>query len=298
MNPIRKITFIGVGNMGGPMAGQLAKKEFELTVYDAREGMMHAFVREHGGKTAATLADAGRGADAVIFMVPDDKVVRQVLFSDGLADHLAHGTVVIDMSSSGPAGTMAIGKDLAALGIGYVDAPVMGGVIFARNATLDIMAGGEPQLIEHCRPLFEAMGRKLYVCGALGSGHLLKSLTNYINACALINTLEAMVIGRKFGLETRVMADAIEAMCNGRQHPIGKKVVPHVMTRKYGTGMSMQFIAKDLRIAVEAARNMNAAAPLCEKTAELWAAACEKLGGTRDQTEIARYWEEATGVRL
>jgi len=298
VNPISKITFIGVGNMGGPMAGQLAKKEFELTVFDAREGMMHAFVREHGGKTAATLADAGRGADAVIFMVPDDKVVRQVLFSDGLADHLARGSVAIDMSSSAPAGTMAIGKDLAARGIGYVDAPVMGGVLFARDATLDIMAGGEPELIERCRPLFEAMGRKIYVCGALGSGHMLKSLTNYINACALINTLEAMVIGRKFGLDSEVMADAIDAMCNGRQHPIGKKVVPHVMTRKYGTGMSMQFIAKDLRIAVEAARNMNAAAPLCEKTAELWAAACEKLGGTRDQTEIARYWEEATGVRL
>ena len=284
--------------MGSPMAGQLVKKEFDLTVFDAREGMMHAFVREHGGKTAATLADAGRGADAVIFMVPDDKAVRQVLFSDGLADHLARGTVVIDMSSSAPAATIAIGKDLASRGIGYVDAPVMGGVIFARDATLDIMAGGEPELIERCWPLFEAMGRKIYACGALGSGHMLKSLTNYVNACALINTLEAMVIGRKFGLESRVMADAIEAMCNGRQHPIGKKVVPHVMTRKYGTGMSMQFIAKDLRIAVEAARNMNAAAPLCEKTAELWAAACEKLGGTRDQTEIARYWEEATGVRL
>lgn len=298
MNPIKKISFIGVGNMGNPMAGQLVKKGFELTVFDAREGTMHAFVREHGGKAAATLADAGRGADAVIFMVPDDNVVRQVLFANGLADSLARGATVIDMSSSAPAGTIAIGKDLASRGIGYVDAPVMGGVIFAKDATLDIMAGGEPELIERCRPLFEAMGRKLYACGALGSGHMLKSLTNYINACALINTLEAMVIGRKFGLDSEVMAGAIDAMCNGRQHPIGKKVVPHVLTRKYGTGMAMQFIAKDLGIAVEAARNMDAAAPLCEKTAELWAAACEKLGGTRDQTEIARYWEDATGVRL
>src|SRR5260221_10025347 len=98
--------------MGAPMAGQLVKKEFDLTVFDVREGMMHAFVREHGGKTAATLADAGRGADAVIFMVPDDKAVRQVLFSDGLPVHLAHGSVVIDMSSSAPAGTIAIRKDL------------------------------------------------------------------------------------------------------------------------------------------------------------------------------------------
>jgi len=298
VNPISKITFIGVGNMGGPMAGQLAKKEFELTVFDAREGMMHAFVREHGGKTAATLADAGRGADAVIFMVPDDKVVRQVLFSDGLADHLARGSVAIDMSSSAPAGTMAIGKDLAARGIGYVDAPVMGGVVFAKDATLDIMAGGEPAHVERCTPIFEAIGRKLYICGPLGSGHMLKCLTNYINACAMINTLEAMTIGAKFGLDSGVMADAIESMCNGRQHPIAKKVVPHVLTRQYGTGMAMQFIAKDVKIAVDTAHSINAAAPLAEKTAELWAAACKQHGGKLDQTEIVRYWETASGVKL
>ncbi len=298
MNAVRKIGFIGVGHMGNPMAGQLVKKGFDVTAFDVREGAMHAFVAEHGGKTAPTLAAAGRGADAVIFMVPDDKVVRRVLLDDGLANHLARGAVVIDMSSSAPAATIAIGRELAQRGIVYVDAPVMGGVVFAKDATLDIMVGGEPALIERCRPLFEAMGRKLYACGPLGSGHALKALTNYINACALINTIEAMVIGRKFGLDSRVMADAIDAMCNGRQHPIVKKVVPHVLTRKYGTGMAMQFIAKDVRIAVDTAKSIGAAVPLGEKTAELWAAACEKLGGTRDQTEIVRYWEEASGVKL
>ncbi len=298
MTEIRKISFIGLGNMGNPMAGQLVKKGFDVTAFDMREAAMHVYAAQHGGRTAATLAAAGRDADAVIFMVPDDQVVRQILFDDGLADHLRRGAVVIDMSSSSPDGTVATGGALAQRGIGCVDAPVMGGVVFANDASLDIMAGGEPELIKRCRPVFEAMGRKLYVCGAIGSGHMLKTLANYINACTFINTLEAMVIGRKFGLDSAVMAGAIDAMCNGRQHPLVKKVVPQVLTRKYGTGMSMQFIAKDLRIAAHAARSMNAAAPLCEKTAELWAAACEKLGGTRDQTEIVRYWEETTGVRL
>ena len=298
MHPIKSITFIGVGNMGNPMAGQLAKKGFDVAVFDARTETAQAFVQQHGGRAAATLAGAAQGADAVIFMVPDDKVVRQVLFADGLAASLARGTTVIDMSSSAPAGTIAIGKDLAALGIGYVDAPVMGGVIFAQDATLDIMAGGDAVLVERCKPLFEAMARKLYVCGPLGSGHVLKCLANYINACAMINTLEAMTIGRKFGLDSGVMADAIESMCNGRQHPIAKKVVPHVLTRKYGTGMAMQFIAKDVKIAVDAAHSVNAAAPLAEKTAELWAAACKQLGGKLDQTEIVRYWESASGVKL
>ena len=298
MNPIKKISFIGVGNMGNAMAGQLVKKGFDVTVFDARAETAQAFVNQHGGKAAATVADAGRGADAVIFMVPDDKVVRQVLFADGLADSLTRDATVIDMSSSAPEGTIAIGKDLAARGIGYVDAPVMGGVIFAKDATLDIMVGGEPALVDRCKPLFDAMSRKLYVCGPLGSGHVLKCLTNYINACALINTLEAMTIGAKFGLDSGVMADAIEAMCNGRQHPVAKKVVPHVLTRKYGTGMAMQFIAKDVKIAVDSAHSVGAAAPLAEKTAELWAAACEKLGGKLDQTEIVRYWEEKSGVKL
>ncbi len=298
MNPIKKVTFIGVGNMGNAMAGQLVKKGFDVTVFDARAETAQAFVKQHGGKAAATVADAGRDADAVIFMVPDDKVVRQVLFADGLADSLTRDATVIDMSSSAPEGTIAIGKDLAARGIGYVDAPVMGGVVFAKDATLDIMVGGEAAAVERCKPLFDAMSRKLYVCGPLGSGHVLKCLTNYINACALINTLEAMTIGAKFGLDSGVMADAIEAMCNGRQHPVAKKVVPHVLTRKYGTGMAMQFIAKDVKIAVDSAHSIGAAAPLAEKTAELWAAACEKLGGKLDQTEIVRYWEDASGVKL
>jgi 3-hydroxyisobutyrate dehydrogenase len=221
-----------------------------------------------------------------------------VLFDDGLADRLAPGTVVIDMSSSDPEGTVAIGAALAARRIDYLDAPVMGGVPFARDGTLDIMVGGPSATIERCRPLFATLGRKLYCCGPLGSGHVMKALANCINACALANTLEAMVIGRKFGLDTAVMADAVEAMCNGRQHPIAKKVVPQVLTRRYGTGMAMGFIAKDVQIAANVAQRMGVDAPMADQVAELWRAASERLGGERDQTEIVRYWEEQSGTKL
>jgi 3-hydroxyisobutyrate dehydrogenase len=298
VNPIEKITFIGVGNMGNPMAGHLVKKGFDVTVFDARAETAQAFVKQHGGKSAATLHDAGRGADAVIFMVPSDKTVREVLFDGKLAAALAKGTLAIDMSSSDPRGTVAIGKDLAASGIGYVDAPVMGGVIFAKDATLDIMVGGEAALVGRAMPIFNALGQKVYRAGPLGSGHALKSLTNYINACALINVIEAMTIGKKFGIDTQVMVESITAMCATRNHPLQKKIVPQVLTRNYGTGMAMQFIAKDVKIAVETAKSVGAAVPLGEKTAELWAAACEQLGGKLDQTEIVRFWEEKSGVKL
>jgi 3-hydroxyisobutyrate dehydrogenase len=298
MANIKNIGFIGIGNMGAPMAGQLARKGFALTVYDTHAPTAEACAREYGARVARTAAEVGEGADAVIFMLPNGSVVRQVLFGDGLAARLAPGSIAIDMGTSAPAVTQAIGTELAALGIGYLDAPVMGGVVFAKDASLDIMAGGDAALIERCRPLFDAMGRKLWLCGDLGSAHVLKAMTNYINACAFINTLEAMVIGRKFGLDTTVMAEAIDAMCNGRQHPVVKKVIPHVLTRKYGTGMAMQLIAKDVRIAVDAAHSVGAAVPLGEATAQLWSAACEQLGGSRDHSEIVRYWEDATGVQL
>jgi 3-hydroxyisobutyrate dehydrogenase len=126
----------------------------------------------------------------------------------------------------------------------------------------------------------------------------MKALANYVNACALINSIEAMTIGKQFGLDPKLMAGALTTMCAGRNHPIEKKIVPHILTRRFGTGMAMGFIAKDVRIAVDTAHAIGAFAPLGERVSELWSAAAEKLGASLDQTEVARYWEEATGVRL
>ena len=302
MNAIKKIGFVGIGNMGAPMAGHLVKKGYDVTVYDIRPEVTKAFVSQHGGRAAATLVDAAHGMDAVITMLPDDKVVRTAVLGDGsencLAAGLAKGALIVDMSTSNPSATRSLAEALKPRGIEVVDAPVMGGVIFAKDATLDIMAGGEAWQVERVKPVLLAMGRNVITCGGTGTAHALKALANYVNACALINAVEAMTIGKKFGLDSKLMADALTMMCAGRNHPVEKKVVPHVLTRKYGTGMAMAFIAKDVRIAVETARSVGAFAPLGEKVSELWTAAAEKLGGTLDQTEIARYWEEATGVRL
>jgi 3-hydroxyisobutyrate dehydrogenase len=302
MAEIKKVGFIGVGRMGNPMAGHLVRAGYDVTIFDIRPEALQAFVAQHGGKAASSLAEVGQCADAVITMLPDDRVVRKVILGDGQGDRvaagLAQGSVAIDMSTSDPTGTVSLGRELAVLGVGLIDAPVMGGVIFAKDATLDIMVGGEAELIERCRPLFDTMGRQVFRCGGLGSAHALKALNNYVNACALINVIEALTIGRKFGLDTKVMVDSMISMCAGRNHPIEKKVIPHVLTRKYDTGMTMGFIAKDVRIAIDMAKAIGAPAPLGERCAELWAEAAERLGPALDQTEIVRYWEEAAGVGL
>lgn len=299
---IHKVGFIGVGNMGNPMAGHLVKAGFDVAVFDIRTEVARAFVAQHGGRTARSLADVADGADAVITMLPNDKVVRQVVLGDGsencVAAGLAKGAIVIDMSTSDPTGTRGLAEALAPRGIAVIDAPVMGGVVFAKDGTLDIMAGGDASLLERCRPLFAAMGRSVIHCGEVGTAHALKALANYVNACALINAVEAMSIGRRFGLDAKLMADALIAMCSGRNHPIEKKVVPHILTRRFATGIAMGFIGKDLKIAVDTAKAIGGFAPLAERVSELWCAAVEKLGYDLDQTEIVRYWEEANGVTL
>lgn len=296
---IKKIGFIGIGNMGNPMAGQLVKAGFDVMVYDARPEAVSIFVERNGGRGAGSLREIGEHADAVITMLPDHKIVREVILgADGVAPSLHEGGIVLDMSTCDPTATRALAKALEPRGIHVVDAPVMGGVVFAKDATLDIMAGGDAAVIERIRPILNAMGRNVMICGSVGSGHALKALANYVNACALINCIEAMTIGKSFGLDSKFMADALTTMCAGRNHPVAKKIVPHVLTRTYGTGMALGFIAKDVKIAKETAHALGAYAPLADKVSELWSAAAEGLGGHLDQTEIARYWEEASRVSL
>ena len=281
------------------MAAHVVEAGFDLSVYDVNPEATEKFVVQHGGKVAASLADLGRNVDAVITMLPNDKIVSAVILGENaVAGTLAQGGIIIDMSSSDPLATQALANALAPRGIAVVDAPVMGGVVFARDATLDIMAAGDAAAIERVTPLLKCMGRGVINCGAVGSAHALKALANYINACAMINVVEAMTIGRKFGLDAKFMADALLPMINGRQHPLEKKVIPQILTRQFSTGMAMGFITKDLKIAVDTAQSIGAYAPLAECTHALWAEAVQQFGGQLDQTEVAKLWEQATGVML
>ena len=261
MTAISTIGFIGVGNMGNPMAANLLKGGFDVTVFDARAETAAAFVAQHGGRAAASLAELATGRDAIVTMLPDDKVVRRVLLDGGAAAAMKPGAVLIDMGTCDPTGTRSTAEALQKLGLQMVDAPVMGGVVFAKDATLDIMAGGDAAVVERVMPLLKAMGRSLVHCGAIGAGHAMKALANYVNACALINAVEALTIGKKFGLDAKMMADALVPMCAGRNHPIEKKVIPQILTHKYATGMALSFIAKDVRIAVDMAHSLEAAVP-------------------------------------
>jgi 3-hydroxyisobutyrate dehydrogenase len=211
---------------------------------------------------------------------------------------LARDAIAIDMSTSDPRATVSIGQELTGRGIAYIDAPVMGGVLFAQNASLDVLVGGDIAHIDRCLPLFMAMARQVFRCGPLGSAHALKLLANYINASTLVIILEAMAIGSKFGLDIQCMTDALISMCSGRQHPLEKKIVPEVLTRTFASGMALGLLAKDVGLAADFTQAMGSTSALVNCVRQIWADAAAKMGATADHTEIVKVWEEAIGVKL
>ena len=288
-NPIQRVGFIGLGNMGGPMAGHLAQAGFEMTVADISPGVASKFVARNGGTVAASLSSLGGTVEAVITMLPTGLVVRDVLVG-GVLEGLAPGSIVIDMSTSNPFDTRVTAEKAEAHGISMIDCAVAGGVVFAQDATLSITAGGDTDVLSRCRPLLDTMASEVIHCGAIGAGHAMKALNNFINANALITAFEALSLGKRFGLETETMLKAMTAAATGRNNPIDKKVRPLVADSNFTTGMALAFLSKDVRIAAEMAENLKSFAPIVKQCANLWADAADRFGATSDQIEVARLW--------
>ena len=297
MTEIRTVGFVGLGKMGFPMAGHLARAGFDLLVADAAPGVADRFVAAHGGAVAESLTAMGRAADAVVTMLPTGAIVRQVVLGPGdcVAAGMAAGSLLIDMSTSNPMDTRSLGEELAARAIAMVDAPVAGGVVFATDATLSITAGGDPDLVARCRPLFEVLARDVIHCGPLGAGHAMKALNNFVNASALITAFEALAIGKRFGLDPDVMLESMTAAATGRNNPIEKKVKPYIADPDHVTGMALALLAKDVGIAADTAKSLGAFAPITELCSSLWHDAARKFGGDRDQIDVARLWLDDSG---
>jgi len=211
--------------------------------------------------------------------------------SDNLAAHIQPETILLDMGSSNPIDTQRTAKKLAKFNINMIDAPVIGGVSFANDASLDILVGGDAGLVEKCRPIFAAMGRSYTHCGPVGTGHALKSLTNFINTAAMMNAVEAMNIGKTFGIDEQVMSRSLIETCTGRNHPIIKKVIPQILTETYNSGMAIGLVEKDLNIALNIAKHQDCQHPLLEQASKIVSLMIKKLGPQVDQTTVAKFWK-------
>jgi 3-hydroxyisobutyrate dehydrogenase-like beta-hydroxyacid dehydrogenase len=201
LEPITRVAFCGLGIMGGPMAANLARAGFELSVWTRSPGKAERFASEHGARAAATPAAAAAGAHAAITMVPDSPEVESVLFGDEGAAGALSGGLAIDMSTIAPRAARAIGEHLERQGVSFLEAPVSGSRPRAEEGTLTIMAGGERADFEQAVPLFEAMGERIVHVGPRGHAQLAKLLTNTmaaVNAAALAETVVAV---RRAGID-------------------------------------------------------------------------------------------------
>ncbi len=268
--------------MGVPMAGHLASAGHPLQTYDKRGG------------THASARHAAEGADVLITMLPDGDVVREVVLETLPA--LKKGALVIDMSSSDPLGTQALGQALAENEIGMVDAPVSGAVRGARDATLAIMCGGAPADFARARPLLQKLGRDIFHVGPLGAGHAAKALNNYLGAAGTLAGFEALLMAQSLGLDPKPVLDAINAS-TGRNWTTERKIPQQVLTGAFGSGFKLALMAKDVAIAAQLAKELAVDTPYLRETLKHWRAAAKAMPRDADHTEIYKFQKKRSAKR-
>jgi 3-hydroxyisobutyrate dehydrogenase len=286
-----RVGFVGLGNMGAPMVRNLAKAGFALTLLDLNEALQAELVGELGAKGATTSADFSR-CDVVVTMLPDDRAVRSVMldWEGGIANALRSGAVLVDMSSSNPAGTIKLGDALEENGIGFVDAPVSGGIARAVTGTLALMAGtNDPAYLERVEPVLGALGAQVFPTGPLGSGHAMKALNNFVGATTYVITAEALAIGQHYGLTPATMVGVFNA---STARSFNSEVVfkEHVVSGRYATAFALGLITKDVGIAAGLAEESGVDAPFTRLSRARWNGAVGQLGHGADHSEAHKSW--------
>jgi 3-hydroxyisobutyrate dehydrogenase len=283
-----RIGFIGLGAMGRPMATRLASAGFELSIFDTSPVALAAFA----AAAARDAAEVGSRADIVVTMLPTGAdVARAVLGGRGVLAGLAPGGLIVDMSSSAPHETRALGTAVAAAGRRLVDAPVSGGVVRAGDGSLTIIAGGEAADVAECGPLFEALGTRTLHVGPLGAGHAAKALNNAVSAAGLVAALEALIAARAAGIEPAAMLAVLNAS-TGRNNATENKIAQQVLSGTYASGFALGLMAKDVAIAAELERLHGIQSALLDRVDRVVGEAAAALGERADHTEIARWLDE------
>ncbi|MDB5871908.1 MAG: 2-hydroxy-3-oxopropionate reductase [Ramlibacter sp.] len=283
-----KLGFIGLGIMGAPMAGHLLKAGHTLFVNTV--GPVPQELAD-GGVTVCT---NGRGvaerADIIFIMVPDTPDVEKVLFSEyGVASGLAKGKTVVDMSSIDPIATRGFAKQIAALGCDYLDAPVSGGEVGAKAASLTIMVGGEPESFERIKPLFQLMGKNITLVGAAGDGQVCKVANQIIVALNIAAVGEALVFASKAGADpARVREALMGGFASSRILEVhGERMIK----RTFNPGFRIGLHQKDLNLALQGARALGVALPQTANAAQLMQS-CVALGhGQADHSALVKALE-------
>ena len=240
---------VGLGNMGGRIARRLVDGGEDVVGFD----LDAARAADAGARAAASPSEVASAADVVLLSLPDSPAIEAVI--DALEDDLREGQVVVDLSTAAPASTIAIHERLAARGVAYLDAGISGGAAGAEAGTLTIMAGGEAEALDAVRPVLAHFAATVHHMGASGSGHVAKLINNFLNAVSLAATAEAMVAGRKAGLDLRQLLEVINASSGVNFATLNR--FPRIVEGDYlEGGLTSDLMAKDVMLYLDLAREL------------------------------------------
>jgi len=274
------VGFVGLGRMGAPMVATLRGAGWSVRPYDVSP----AASAEAGGMDTIEEAFA---ADVVVLMLPSSRQVEEVLGNDPTLDAMPADAVVVDMGSSEPASTRRIGTVLRERGIGFVDAPVSGGVARAVTGQLTIMVGGADDAVDRVRPLLASLGTPTRV-GDLGAGHALKACNNVLNGISLLAAVEVLEVVRAFGIDPVVAFDVINAS-TGRSWSTEHKIPKYVVPEDYSAGFAAALLAKDIGIACDLATSLGVEHGLMDVARSTWDRAADELPAGADHTAVAAW---------
>lgn len=292
------VAFLGLGAIGSPMAKHLARADLGLRVWNRTAARAAAFAADHHAVHARTPADAARGADLIITCFPVSADVASVLDGpDGLLAGVAAGAVLIDCTSGDPAGARAIAARLAEHGVGFLDAPVSGGVVGAEAGTLTVMVGGEAALLDRVLPVLERFGKRIVHCGAVGTGDAVKAVNNGLLAIHLWSLAEGLATLRKAGVDAGIALDVINTS-SGRSNASMNLFPERVLTRAFPRTFRLGLLDKDVAIAAQIAREREVPTPMLHLASDLFTEAHRTLGDAADHVEVVKYYEQLAGVTV
>lgn len=289
-----KIAFIGLGIMGRPMAGHLKAAGHDITVVERK-----SLTAEDRGNFAVAPDPKTAAADAevVILMVPDTPDVEAVLFAEnGVGNGLVAGTLVIDMSSISPTATKEFAKRIAAKGCDYVDAPVSGGEVGAKQASLTIMCGGTEAAFARAKPLFEAMGKNITLVGEVGAGQTCKVANQIIVALTIEAVAEALTFASKAGADPAKVRQALMGgLATSRILELhGERMIK----RTFNPGFRIRLHQKDLALALAAGRDLGVALPNTASTQQIFSAVVAGGGSELDHSGLVKALETMAGHKV
>lgn len=288
-----QIGFIGLGIMGHPMASNILQAGYPLTVYNRTRSKTDELV-SRGAKVSESPAQVAAVSEIVITIVSDSPDVEEVVAgSQGVLEGVQPGSIVVDMSTISPEVERDLNQKLSARKCTLLDAPVSGGDVGAKNATLAIMVGGDKEAFERVRPVLEVMGKSITHCGPVGCGQLTKLCNQILVSVTLLAVSEALVFARKSGLDAQIMVDAVKGGAAGSWQlaNLGTRIV----ARDFAPGFMVDLVQKDLRIILAMAESAGAALPATAVVHQLFRSAQVHGDGAQGTQSLAKVLEKLSG---